>query len=181
MRAYLAISTTVAFAATAIYQIYHYHNALYNDSIGHVISSPRIPAALAASTAVRIVNPQNHVPIHDTRYIKLSLPKRLTDEEILARFVKGFFGGYVFGPERGLLRANGKQITRFEGKLYRIRHSRLGLLTHASFAEHSCRLPYMVCRSAIPKCAAAKEQSPLWCVSRSRLRHRIRRCIIANI
>lgn len=27
----------------------------------------------------------------------------LSDEEILARFVKGFFGGWVFAPERGII------------------------------------------------------------------------------
>jgi hypothetical protein len=119
MKAFLAISTAVALAATSIYYLSSYHKALYNDSIGQITSSPRIPDALAQSTAVTIVNPHSHVPIHDTRYIRLSVPNILSDEEILARFVKGFFGGYVFGLERGMSRAAGKVITRFEGKLQR--------------------------------------------------------------
>jgi hypothetical protein len=119
MKAFLTISTAVALAATSIYCLSSCHKALHDGSIGQFISSPRIPDTLAQSTAARIVNPHSHVPIHDTRYTRLSVPKRLSDEEILARFVKGFFGGYVFGLERGMLRVAGKEITRFEGKLQR--------------------------------------------------------------
>jgi hypothetical protein len=56
------------------------------------------------------------VPIHDTRFLTVRVPKHLTDEEILSRFVKGFFGGYVFKPERNVLRAVRKEITGFESK-----------------------------------------------------------------
>lgn len=38
----------------------------------------------------------------------------MTDEVILARFVKGFFGGYAFAPEGLALRVVGKDLLGFE-------------------------------------------------------------------
>ena len=51
------------------------------------------------------MNPHNHIAVEDSRSIRLSKDEigSLSDEEILARFMKGFFGGWVFTPERNLI------------------------------------------------------------------------------
>jgi hypothetical protein len=116
MKALIVTSIAVALAATGIYHLVNIHEATYNVSASQVISNDRVPESLVQSKAVKIVNPNDHVPIHDTRSITISVPKTLSDEVILARFVKGFFGGHVFGIERGLLKATKKDITIFKGK-----------------------------------------------------------------
>ena len=47
------------------------------------------------------------------------LVRGVNDEEILARFVKGFFGGFIILPERFMLRAGLWRIlpVRFSGEL----------------------------------------------------------------
>jgi hypothetical protein len=51
------------------------------------------------------LNPRNHVSATDSRLITLSKTEigNLTDEEILSRFLKGFFNGYIFLPEKGII------------------------------------------------------------------------------
>ncbi|OCL13602.1 hypothetical protein AOQ84DRAFT_359619 [Glonium stellatum] len=55
--------------------------------------------------SIDIVNPRHHITITDTRTIHLSRTEvsNISDEEILARFTKGFFSGWIFTPERHLL------------------------------------------------------------------------------
>jgi hypothetical protein len=113
MNKFLATSAAVAFAATGIY-VFQACSAISNLSTSHISSSPSIPESLRRSKATSIINPNNHVTVDDTRSITLDLPVRLSDEEILARFVQGFFGGRVFAPERSILRTVGRELTRFE-------------------------------------------------------------------
>ncbi|KAF1845097.1 uncharacterized protein K460DRAFT_405372 [Cucurbitaria berberidis CBS 394.84] len=113
MNRIITISTAVAVAATGTY-LYRIQSHISPVPIHRISSSPQIPDALKQSKAALAVNPNGHVTITDTRFTTLELPNRLSDEQILARFVKGFFGGYVFGPESGVLRAVGKDLMRFE-------------------------------------------------------------------
>lgn len=57
-----------------------------------------------STTLLRSVNPKHYIRngLVDTRTIEISNDniQRLSDEEILARFSKGFFGGWAFFPER---------------------------------------------------------------------------------
>jgi hypothetical protein len=46
----------------------------------------------------------------------VKVPHGLTDEIILARYVKGFFGGYVFTPESIILKALRLDFTSFIGE-----------------------------------------------------------------
>jgi hypothetical protein len=115
MKLFIALSTAVALAATGIYNILLVHNAVSLVSTQRIISDERIPESFDKSLASKITNPKNHPPNHDTRHLTIRVPKSLSDEEILARFVKGFFGGYVFGPERNILRATRIEITDFIG------------------------------------------------------------------
>jgi hypothetical protein len=63
-----------------------------------------LPPTHYSSPSLRIVNPRSHQAMVDTRTIFLSKNEigELSDVEILARFVKGYYGGWVFMPELGL-------------------------------------------------------------------------------
>lgn len=55
------------------------------------------------SLAFKLLNPKAFPTEQDT--FSISIPKRqlvagISDEEILARFTRGFFGGWIFTPER---------------------------------------------------------------------------------
>lgn len=117
MKNFIAASTAVALATTGTYHLINIRNAICDVQPRQVISIARISSTFAQSKAVKIANPYGLVPINDTRYITIRVSKTLSDEEILARFVKGFFGGHVFELERGLLKVAKKEITHFEGKL----------------------------------------------------------------
>jgi len=70
--------------------------------------SKAIPATFLESyTLTKLVNPQGFTnnSIFDTRTVTISDPAitRLRDEQILSRYVRGYFGGWAFFPERILL------------------------------------------------------------------------------
>ncbi|ORX97858.1 hypothetical protein BCR34DRAFT_577664 [Clohesyomyces aquaticus] len=82
----------------------------------HTIAiSDTIPLSFRTSHSVsKTVNPRAHVSIDDTRSIVLTLRNAsVADEEILAQFVKGFFGGWVFAFERNLLGLLSGDIVRY--------------------------------------------------------------------
>ena len=81
-----------------------------------ITSSDHVPDSFAHSFAVSVVNPHRHVTINDTRSIVVSVLSELSQEQILAKFVSGFFGGFVFAPERTALRLFRQQIVNFKGK-----------------------------------------------------------------
>lgn len=72
-----------------------------------ITSSESIPDSFSSSHSVRaVVNPNHHVSLKDTRGLTITLSDQnasLSDEQVLARFLKGFFGGYVFAPEAFIL------------------------------------------------------------------------------
>jgi hypothetical protein len=64
-------------------------------------SSRSISQSLLESKSLSAVNPRRTVQVSDSRSV--ALLSQLSDEEILARFTKGFFNGWAFTPERGVL------------------------------------------------------------------------------
>jgi hypothetical protein len=70
----------------------------------HISENPT-SSTLSSHSLNSIVNPRHHKLITDSRSIILSKAeiKNLSDEEILARFLKGFFGGWIFTPEITLI------------------------------------------------------------------------------
>ncbi|KAI1071186.1 hypothetical protein LB507_009553 [Fusarium sp. FIESC RH6] len=67
-------------------------------------------------SAGEIVNARKHVYHSDWRWITLDIPAEhhdVSDEVLLAKFVKGFFGGTVLRPERLVLQAAGLNLVRF--------------------------------------------------------------------
>ncbi|KAJ9617129.1 hypothetical protein H2200_000850 [Cladophialophora chaetospira] len=87
-------------------------------SVGEVGS-----ASILESTAHAIVNPSGHARSPDVRSIVIELPpskRSRSDEEILAEYVDGFFGGWVFAPEQ-MAGVEGESIwTRQELKTSRV-------------------------------------------------------------
>jgi hypothetical protein len=115
MRTLILPSIAAALAATGIFHLRSVYYSTYHIPLPQISGTHTIPSSLATSVAVKITNPHNHIPIHDTRNATISVPKSLSDEVILAHFVKGFFGGHVFRLERGALRGMKKEITGFKG------------------------------------------------------------------
>jgi hypothetical protein len=110
-----AASAAVA-STVAILHVLKIRNATSCVPTRQILSSASVPDSLRRSKAASITNPKGHVTVDDTRSITVNLPAHLTDEAILARFVRGFFGGHVFAPERGILQAVGRELTVFECK-----------------------------------------------------------------
>ncbi|CAH0027462.1 unnamed protein product [Clonostachys rhizophaga] len=75
------------------------------------------PDAFRQSKSIKdIVNIKGHRDQGDSRHITVEIPAHLQnepDEALLARFVKGFFGGIVIGPERLTLQTLGLNLVKF--------------------------------------------------------------------
>lgn len=73
-----------------------------------------------ASSSFHFVNPRHHVTATDnvTQVFPESVVAGLSDEEALALFTRGFFGGFVFGFERSILRMGGWNLlpARYTGE-----------------------------------------------------------------
>ncbi|KAH7021330.1 uncharacterized protein B0I36DRAFT_388060 [Microdochium trichocladiopsis] len=93
-------------------------------------ASATAPASFTRSrTVTDIINHAGHRITQDSRTVEVRAPKggclsisnssssssksALSDEEILARFVRAFFGGVVFAPEGVVLRALGRRMAWF--------------------------------------------------------------------
>jgi hypothetical protein len=113
MNKVLFASTAVACATASIYTARCY-SQISTISTTQISSSDQVPPEFKKSKAAEITNPNKHIALDDTRRITIKLPGPLSDEEILARFVKGFFGGWWFSPERAALRGFGKVLVDFQ-------------------------------------------------------------------
>jgi hypothetical protein len=113
----LITSTAVACATASIYTARCY-SQISTISTRQISSSDQVPLEFKNSKAAEITNPNKHIAINDSRRITIKLPGPLSDEEILARYVKGFFGGWWFGPERAALRKLGKVLVNFQRELH---------------------------------------------------------------
>lgn len=83
-----------------------------------VTTSSQNPKRFNSSYAVtRHGNPKNNVAFNHTLSVTVEIPERkaLTDEQILVRMAKGYYGGWVISPERWALAAVGADIVNFEG------------------------------------------------------------------
>lgn len=114
----VAVFSSVLLGITAYASVHAIH-VISRTSLpasSQVSSSNTISANFTRSKAVSIVNPHHHVTVNDSRCAIASVPIALSHEQILARFLVGFFGGYVFAPERAALRIMGKQLVKFAGE-----------------------------------------------------------------
>ncbi|KND91785.1 hypothetical protein TOPH_03293 [Tolypocladium ophioglossoides CBS 100239] len=99
----IAVGSALVVTATAgIYTALVYRRISVAD-MRRITSQDYVADSLRGSATIRqLVNPRGHAALEDSRSITLTIPRgqRVSDEAILAQFVKAFFGGRVFAPER---------------------------------------------------------------------------------
>ncbi|RGP62370.1 hypothetical protein FSPOR_9416 [Fusarium sporotrichioides] len=83
-----------------------------------ITRSQDIPESFISSkSAGEILNAKKHVYHSDWRFITLDIPaehENVSDQVLLAKFVKGFFGGAVLRPERLILQTVGLDLVNLE-------------------------------------------------------------------
>ncbi|KAL6251739.1 hypothetical protein RBB50_001949 [Rhinocladiella similis] len=93
-------------AITAPYYLYNLTRSISSVPSSHTRTGTPPPSFLKSKTHLGIVNPRVHKGLIDSRSITFKLPptrQSWSDEQILATFVQGYFGGWVFTPERRAL------------------------------------------------------------------------------
>lgn len=119
----LLLLTSLAIPASALLLTSYLQNyPLPSQKTRTIKTSQFLSPTCLTSPSLHIVNPRSHISATDSRKIILSKSEvgNLTDEEILARFLRGFYGGWVFWPEKGVIaafRAAGRPVIAvgFEG------------------------------------------------------------------
>ena len=117
----LASSLSVP-AITLFIATYLYNRPLPASQSRQIHKTDTICTSYATSNTIQeIINPRHHDAMIDSRSIHLSKKEvaDLGDEEILARFLRGFFGGWIFYPERNLIAALGAFGITFKTKFPR--------------------------------------------------------------
>ncbi|KAH7000469.1 hypothetical protein EDB80DRAFT_724019 [Ilyonectria destructans] len=100
------IITSSVCAALVVGGTYGYfvHRRIRTTDPKKITTFDTIPDSLQQSLSVtEIVNAKQHHQMADSRFITIEIPpehQNMTDEVLLARFTKGFFGGLVIAPER---------------------------------------------------------------------------------
>jgi hypothetical protein len=123
----LILLSSLALPATALLiTTYLYNSPLSAHKTRTIKTSNALSATCTTSHSLHhFVNPRNHISATDSRRIILSKAEvgNLTDEEILARFLRGFYGGWIFAPEKaliGVLRVFGRKLVavHFTGRSF---------------------------------------------------------------
>lgn len=119
MRPVIATSVFVGVAAVGTWALI-VHRQITIAETKHITVSTDISSAFKDSTTIKsLVNPRGHQSMRDSHHMRLKLPPHLrdvSDEAILARFTKGFFGGWTLTPERTALRLMGKRFVSYASK-----------------------------------------------------------------
>ena len=89
-------STAICLAA------YFYNHPLPASRSRNIRETDALSPSTLVSPAIKLINPRNNQALVNTITIALSETdvEGLSDEEILARFTKGFFNGWIIFPER---------------------------------------------------------------------------------
>ena len=114
------LTLTILATPPALYSLYVYKQLRPTQAYPIYWSNDISQTLATSATVTRLVNPNKHVAATDTRSVLISrssIPRhadgaRLTDREVLDKFVKGVFGGRVFAPERIVLRILGALMGR---------------------------------------------------------------------
>ncbi|KAI9163635.1 hypothetical protein HJFPF1_05257 [Paramyrothecium foliicola] len=113
---FFAATGSVAFVTTAITTyasvVYSRTSAIKKRQIIVLDSAPN--SFNESNTMRKLVNPRHHETWSDTHLatLELSCHQHITDEALLSRVIKEFYSGWVFAPERWILRLLGKQLVR---------------------------------------------------------------------
>ena len=125
LRRFVTPSLAIGGAAVASYYGYQLYATTALPSTFSIKTANRIPDSFANSFAVSTVNSHRHITFDDSRSVVVSVSKHLTHEQILAKFLAEFFGGYAFAPEAIALRLLGKHIVKFKGARSQVSRSTL--------------------------------------------------------
>jgi hypothetical protein len=102
-----AVSTAFAATAATAYALMVYNRTSSIDT-RRITAVHSVPDSFRASGTLRkVVNPRDHVMSTDTRTMVIDIPatrRHVSDQELLARFTKAFYNGWVFAPEKYLIR-----------------------------------------------------------------------------
>lgn len=112
-------SSLVVAAATppALLALFHVHTKLFMATRKAVFTLA-VPESFLASRHLRIINPRQHMIATDAVTLKIRRPLGMSDEELLARFARGFFGRRTFMVERTFFRIIGLRMVGFTGNIY---------------------------------------------------------------
>ena len=133
------ISTALITTAMTTYALIVYNRVSKIDA-KHITAFNDVPDSFRDSATMRkIINPKHHSTVSDTRFMTLDIPasqRHISDEALLARFIKEFYTGWVFAPERWLLRLLRKDLVGFPGSLSRL------ALTY-NYQHHVCSCSFI--------------------------------------
>ncbi|PMD24636.1 hypothetical protein NA56DRAFT_677644 [Hyaloscypha hepaticicola] len=114
----LALPATAALFLTSYLQ----SHPLSSQKTNTIHTFRSLSPSCLLSLSLRIINPHSHIAATDSRLITFSKRElgEMTDEEVLARCLRGFYAGWVFWPEKLLifgLRSLGRKLVAvgFEG------------------------------------------------------------------
>lgn len=98
----LLLSTLAVPVGAAFLTAYLYNHPLPASRSRTIQETNTLSPSTLKSPTIKRINPRNYQALTDTRTIFLPQTdiKDLTDEEILARFTKGFYNGWIITPER---------------------------------------------------------------------------------
>ncbi|PKS05138.1 hypothetical protein jhhlp_008505 [Lomentospora prolificans] len=112
----LGVSLCTAFTMGSIYA-YLIHQRIKDIDSKRIVVRETIPEHFKQSWSVKdVTNPRLHPSRADSRFITLEIPDQyrgVSDEALLARFVRGFFGGLVIAPERLVLQTVRMNLVHF--------------------------------------------------------------------
>ncbi|KAH8769412.1 hypothetical protein F5882DRAFT_184096 [Hyaloscypha sp. PMI_1271] len=110
-RPLLLFTTTLSLALPAagalLLSTYLYNYPLSASKSRTIKTSSSLSPTSSSAPSLKIINPRAYPQNSFTDSCLITLSKsevrNLTDEEILARFLGGFFGGWIFMPEKGII------------------------------------------------------------------------------
>ncbi|KIW54134.1 hypothetical protein PV05_06516 [Exophiala xenobiotica] len=105
-----------AVSITTPYYIYQVSRQISDVYPSTVTVTNTTSASYLESKSHCTVNPRNCTGLHDTRSIVVELPptkRAYSDEQILAAYIQGYFGGWVFAPERRALQLLRRRLVNF--------------------------------------------------------------------
>lgn len=114
----LGASVLISVTAAGTYA-YAINRKISHIDQSQITSYADIPDAFIQSNSVKnLVNPRNHQRMADSHYMTIDVPAKfhdISDEVLLAQFVKGFFGGVVIAPERMTLQTFKFDLVHYKG------------------------------------------------------------------
>lgn len=109
----LATAAAAAITGAAAYSIITWRHISTIDTSNVSFTDSNPDSFQTSESVTSIINPKGHVSANDSRSITVKPHHSHTDEVILARFMNGFFGGYVFAIERTILRTMRLNLVNF--------------------------------------------------------------------